>query len=1110
MSPHRSSASRSWWSPALTLAERAASKRAIADDGDTAPDAATANGTAARRLDRWRRQRPFDQPEFLSRRLQTDSLTEREFIALLAESPASLGAGPENPPSWVAGVERSNALAETIARVHADESSLVDPSGLAPARVFVEPFVVSGMGRLFNRARALRDAHPEAPFDPQHATGLFEPSLWGELLTRAARVVILELNVARVQGTLLGDTPERRFANFAHQLRTTTLRQRILEEYPVLARSLVMATEHWAACAAEFLEHLACDVAQLRDAFAAGAHLGALDTLMAGAGDRHRHGHSVLIAGFSSGTRVVYKPRSLRVDIHFEQLLEWVNQRGQAPPLRGVHTITVGNHGWAEFAGNAPCANAAEVARFYERFGAYLALLHALEATDFHYENVIASGEHPMLIDLEALLHPRAVTPEHPDEPEWLGWTAIQHSVLRAGVLPFRTFTSEESSGLDLSAVGGAGGQRTPNRHPVLAAAGTDEMHLVRDYSLLPESHNRPALGDRAADPARYTDRIVAGFTATYRLLVRHRAELLAPDGPIRRFAADPIRVVLRPTHQYALILAESHHPDVLRDALERDRLIDRLWVAVPARPELERVVRWEHADLVAGDVPLFTSRPASRDLYTTHGARIGEFFEQTGLEAVIARIESLSEEDLVRQQWVVNASLVGLSPGRHDSAVPPSVSHRPGGRAWAAPAPAPSRDACIEASSLVARRIVRLALRHGERTSWLGLTLLRERDWVIQPVGTDLYGGTLGIAFSLAHVASVTGDAEQDEVARAVVAQVVRRLRGMIEAPEPDLPITGSGSLGTFGTLGGAVYALSHLGALWRDHALLDVADAIVERAREAIEADRHLDVIGGAAGFVAALDALDGARRDGPARGAMRACADRLLACAVASGPGIAWTTTLASRQPLVGFSHGASGMAYALLTAGATFGDQRYTDAALAALRYERSTFDTTRRNWPDYRILDDAPQPAEAPVMWSWCHGAPGIGLARLAALTRLSDHQLESDLTAALETTARHGFGSNDSLCHGDLGNLELLLRARELGRGGDWERTLIAESARLVARIGSGEWRCGIPGGIETPGLMMGLAGISYELLRLGATQAVPSLLSLEPPRRAPLRRSAP
>jgi lantibiotic modifying enzyme len=41
---------------------------------------------------------------------------------------------------------------------------------------------------------------------------------------------------------------------------------------------------------------------------------------------------------------------------------------------------------------------------------------------------------------------------------------------------------------------------------------------------------------------------------------------------------------------------------------------------------------------------------------------------------------------------------------------------------------------------------------------------------------------------------------------------------------------------------------------------------------------------------------------------------------------------------------------------------------------------------------------------------------------------------------------------------------------------------------------------CGVPNGVETPGLMTGITGIGYELLRLAAPTQVPSLLIMEPP----------
>lgn len=55
-------------------------------------------------------------------------------------------------------------------------------------------------------------------------------------------------------------------------------------------------------------------------------------------------------------------------------------------------------------------------------------------------------------------------------------------------------------------------------------------------------------------------------------------------------------------------------------------------------------------------------------------------------------------------------------------------------------------------------------------------------------------------------------------------------------------------------------------------------------------------------------------------------------------------------------------------------------------------------------------------------------------------------------------------------------------------------------TAMLLASIETQGWVSGVPFGIETPGLMTGLAGIGYELLRLAAPEQVPSVLLLASP----------
>src|SRR5262249_28102304 len=171
--------------------------------------------------------------------------------------------------------------------------------------------------------------------------------------------------VARLQGRLHGDTPAERFQNFLSDYRQPEQLLALLQEYPVLARELPRALERAVAFELEFLHHLCADADALRTHFRAGRDLGML-TEVKGAGDTHRGG-SVRIVTFSSGLRLVYKPRSLAIEGQFQELLAWLNQRGDHPPFRTLKILDGGQHGWSEWVAAEGCQTPAEVQRFYER-----------------------------------------------------------------------------------------------------------------------------------------------------------------------------------------------------------------------------------------------------------------------------------------------------------------------------------------------------------------------------------------------------------------------------------------------------------------------------------------------------------------------------------------------------------------------------------------------------------------------------------------------------------------------------------------------------------------------------------------------------------------------
>jgi type 2 lantibiotic biosynthesis protein LanM len=302
------------------------------------------------------------------------------------------------------------------------------------------------------------------------------------------------------------------------------------------------------------------------------------------------------------------------------------------------------------------------------------------------------------------------------------------------------------------------------------------------------------------------------------------------------------------------------------------------------------------------------------------------------------------------------------------------------------------------------------------------------------------------------------------------------------------------AGLLGAFNGLGGIIYVICHLAALWNQPALLEEALCAVDRIYELAKVDEKLDIINGSAGCIFSLSALYKQCPSKAVLSAMLECGERIMLRAVRTPSGVGWTTTGEAPVPMTGFSHGAAGIAAALFELSTLSDEPVFRDMALEALAYERNLFSSAHGNWPDLRVE------ANRFDQVNWCHGAPGIGLARLMILRHEDKPEVRSEVDAAVKATLTRGFGRNHSLCHGDLGNIDFLLLANSrlpsLSLQGEIDR-LAAGIAEDIERSG---WRCGLPLGVETPGLMTGLSGIGYGLLRLAAPENVPSVLALEPP----------
>lgn len=1066
------------WYRALTLAER---RKILGGSPVPTVDPAEVEDL----LRRWRSLSFFADGDLFHRRLDAEGWTEEELLEVLGAPDETLRDRLGRAPEWLDQLE--------AAFLSTDDLPLAD---LAPSRgeqsspflAVVRPLLTSGYRRL---EACLAELPADTPWDPDQVTRTLFSHLAGRLSMILRRVMVLELQIAHLEESLVGDTPEERFQSFIRRLEDRDEALEILGRYPVLARLVTECVDRWVEFAAELLRRYAEDWPRLVATFDLGdtpeAGPNLLREARPGAGDSHRGGRSVILLTFSSGAKLVYKPRSLGGERAFNDLLGWINERGFEPAFRVLEALDRGAYGWEEFVEPAPCADEEEIHRFYQRQGGYLTLLYLLEANDIHFENLIAAGEHPMIIDLETLFHPAMdeLESEHPILPTG---NRLYRSVQNTGLLPHRMWgTQDQEEGIDLSGLGSAGGQTTAQRFLGLEGVGTDEMRFVRKHAEIPEMDHTPRLHDTQARAQDYTDELVTGFSDLYRLLDAHREELASASGPLAAFADTECRVIFRPTIFYNELLGESFHPDVTQDALERDLFLEGLWAEVRPRPRLAALIPAELLDLHHVDIPLFAASPGSRDLWTGTGERIPDYWRESAMSRVKGKLEEWGDADLERQAWLVRTTLDALP--------------RPGARVKRetypfreAEAPAGPEE-LLDAARAAADRLERLAFRGpGGDVSWPIVSPVGKGHWAYNPAEPGLYQGLAGIALFLAYLGDALGESRFTELARGAWVT----LRHQLRSERVLLP-----GVGAFTGWGGILYSAAHLGLLWNDEEVLGEAEAVLADLPSRLAEDDMHDVVGGAAGFLLSLRSLHRVRPSERTVEAAALCAESLASHARDMDTGCGWVVPAAGATPLAGLSHGAAGIALALLESAALTGQQRFHELACRAIEYERTLFSPAEGNWVDLREGDrpeGALRSSGHDFVVGWCHGAPGIGLARLAGLRYLDGPEIRQEIDIALRTTLADGFGSTHCLCHGDLGNLELLLTAAlELDRPDLRERAYRLAGGALHG-IGDHGWLYGYPARVEPLGLMVGLAGIGYQLLRLARPDEVPSVLTLDPP----------
>lgn len=474
-----------------------------------------------------------------------------------------------------------------------------------------------------------------------------QPELVADL-ERQLKRKIYDLSYRTVVGLYQAKFSEQTFEDFTEALTTAKGSAYLSGMFPVLIDIVTSEIARFSSEAALILHRFAEDASDIGQLTGDSVTGETLRRLTLGLGDLHRGGQSVSSLEFEDGTRVVYKPRPLDTDLALAKLFAFV---GEASGIdqRLPKLVRRPAYGWVEFIPYVECKQPEELVRYYRRVGALVGILYAINAFDFHYENLISCGEFPILVDCETLFHPHSrifATETN---------TGIDDSVLMVGILPVRV-TLGNGKSADIGGVTDVSTQDSAIEQLVLSQDESGKFSFARKIGKLQGGSNVPTYEGRLVTPAsEHVEAILDGLSATYKAIVADKEGFIEC---FEHFENAEIRVLFRATITYSHLIEESLHPTLLRSKERYDAHFGGLSVLSKGYRLGQEILDFELDALQERDVPYFSCTFGNNDLIANDRMRKPDFFLENGKSLAVKKVRAMDEDDLQNQLWIARKAL--------------------------------------------------------------------------------------------------------------------------------------------------------------------------------------------------------------------------------------------------------------------------------------------------------------------------------------------------------------------------------------------------------------------------------------------------------------------
>lgn len=476
---------------------------------------------------------------------------------------------------------------------------------------------------------------PEVKMNYSSIKENYQLKLAEELLNITVKSLVLEIQIKKLECITNESDPQKRLKIFLYELLKD--KNSYIEFFKIYNQLLVILLKrifYFAKNFREILDRFNNDLDLLKNSF--DLKDTALLAINLSLGDSHNNGLVVSEIVFRDKS-IIYKPRNNEISYAADNFLTWLSNNSSYSHYSPI-MINRNGYSWEEKIEYTSCQNEKEVEKYYLNFGYISGFIYLLNGTDYHYENIIAQREHPVLIDNETLLHPELYKLLDSQ-------SSHTYTILSTSLFP------NPKVNLDLSALTG---DCTQLDRPMetLVNVDNDEIGFTKSFIELPGQFNIPLIkGEKVEVNSMAKENIIKGFEAFFATIIQHKSYLLSENSPIKLFENLKIRVLLRYTMRYHETMMKSTHPDHIKTReLQKMFILKNLSSEYGKYVFNEKTIEYETNSIINFDIPYFYTYTCGKNIYFGDEISTGWVLDKSPYERLLDKITNLDIADSEEQ----------------------------------------------------------------------------------------------------------------------------------------------------------------------------------------------------------------------------------------------------------------------------------------------------------------------------------------------------------------------------------------------------------------------------------------------------------------------------